>query len=716
MKIRLSAALRVLGFVLGGLFALVAALALVVWIGFDANGTTTMLTHHFKERYQRTLLLHEPPQLRMWPHPVLLLRHASLSEKGSIDTFVQADSIRLDLSALSLLLRHPKVTGLSFDGVHVTLQCLSSSAWNISSFWDKPLIEASPLPWRLKPQRIIVRDLTVQVVTAQEDKPFELSIPSLDLAGLNSGKPGTLDALARFSVAGTDTRLQARSHFLVEESLKAGSLADIRLELEGVDGLMKGGKAELTEAGLHWSDFGKSIGLGSIALKTHGVVAKQRFNLDVAAQDLDWKDGQPQGRGVSLTALLQGEQGSTRMHLSLPRLLAGHEGFATQNALLSWKVLYGSRASEGTLKGNLVADIFAERYFLNAFQASGSVHHPCLKDDTVPVNLTGSLGWSREDGLQGSLQAVSGKNQLQLQPELRTLWPLSGQLNIRGGVADIDALLVSPPGRSDWQSALMGWPGQTDLRGQIQMGRLKVDGVLLEDLTLPYSISERGFRAPVYSARLAQGSIHGVFESDAESREIRSSGEFRDIDTDQLHGDSGLEMLFHGKASGSFRLSTVLAPDARPLQKLEGAVRWSMPEARLQGIDLMHSLHAMQHSVLAQQEAVRIPVAGENTRLGRVSSRFVFADGMIQAENVQTRNEWLALAGTGRVGLLDSGIELELRAALLPGMARTAARDLTKLKLHPLKLQLMGTRLHPTVRYIPESVKKPAQRAVEIKQ
>lgn len=712
MKIRLSAALRVLGFVLGGLFALVAALALVIWIGFDAEGTTTMLTHHFKERYQRTLLLREAPQLRIWPRPSLLLRHASLSEKGSIDSFIEVDRIRLDLSALSLVLRQPSVTRLNFDGVHMNLRRLPSSEWNISGFWDEPLIEPSPLPWSLKPDRIIVHGLALQVVGAQEDKPIRMTVPSLEFSDLNSRGPGIVHFLGRFQAEGTDVTVQGQSRFVVGKRLEAGSLKDIRLNLKSTGGQVKDGVAELENASLNWSDSGKSGQFGPVSLKAHGILAGQTFQMALSSQELGWKNWQLLGNKVSVAATLEDTRGKTSLKLSLPQLQGVQNGFETRNFSVSWEARHGERGSEGTLSGRLGADILAEHYVLDTVQASVQMHHPVFRNGLLPVNAMGGFRWSRADGLQGNLQAVSGENEVQLQPDLRTLWPLAGQLNFRGKGVDVDALLASPLLRSDWHSLLMGWPAQTDLQGQIQLNRLRLGGVLLNDLTLPYAVRDIGVRIPVFSASVAGGRIRGEFESVVAQQQIQSSGEFSGIEVDRMFGDAGVSMPLSGKATGSFRLSTLVSPTADPLRQLEGAVRWSMPEARWQGVDLMRSLHALNRSILAREPAVHRPVQGEHTRLGRASSRFVFAGGMIQAENVQTHNEWLTLTGSGRIGLINDGLELNVHAALLPGVAKTAARDLVKLRSRPVKLLLKGSSLHPEVRYEPESGKEPAQRAV----
>ncbi|MBK9395347.1 MAG: hypothetical protein IPN40_16350 [Uliginosibacterium sp.] len=61
MSLRIATLTRVLGFLLGGFFAVSLAVLLFIWVSFDSSRVSTTLSQYFRDQYQRSLRIGEAP-------------------------------------------------------------------------------------------------------------------------------------------------------------------------------------------------------------------------------------------------------------------------------------------------------------------------------------------------------------------------------------------------------------------------------------------------------------------------------------------------------------------------------------------------------------------------------------------------------------------------------------------------------------------------------
>lgn len=703
MKIRLAAALRVLGFVLGGVFAVVAALALMVWISFDADSTTNMLVHHFKERYQRVLSMEAPPQLRMWPRPVLVLHGVSLSEKGGDESFARAGQVRLTLSPLGLVLRHPEVTRVRFDDLELTLRRTRTTAWNTASFFDEPVIEASPLPWQLKPDQIIVHGGILHLDDAREDIRADWKDVTLTTSDLVSKGPGHLAMQGQWQAAAgeVDMHFALDTRFVLGEHFEAGSLESVRLILEGNDRKLKGTSARLESANLNWSDAGTTGQIGQTFIKLQGAWGRQNVDVIASARQLGWKDWQLEGNQIENETILREVGGQTRLKLALPTLTGKSGGFNADEVTASWQAQYSDRGSEGKLVAKLGADVRSGVYALDAIRLEAKLKHPHLQEAGVPLTVEGKASLSVAGNSDAHLQAAFGRDKVQINAVLAQTWPPQGQLDVDAERMNLDALLARSSSTTSFLPELLAALNDVSLKGRMHFGEIRKSGVQIENLVLPFDIRDAVVDAKGISLNVYGGQVSGDLNAHIGSGNVEATGEFRDVSLDRLVHDAAVPVLLTGRAGGSYHLATRVAQDVDPLAALSGALRWSVSGAGLRGVDLVRSLHAFRPAIEAGKQSARTPADNEVTELGIASSRFVFADGMIQAESLQTRNSWLALSGSGSVSLLHDELDFNLQASLQPGILTSVAKDLAPLRAHPLGLRLKGGRLHPDIRYEP---------------
>lgn len=704
MKIRLTVALRVLGFVLGGMATVLAALTLLVWIGFDADRTTAELTRHFKTRYQRTLVLGGEPQLHIWPHPALTLRDVSLSEAGRAGDFAKVGQVRVDLATMPLLFRQFEVRGISASGVDLAVRRSRTGEWNFADFLAAPPANAPWLSWQVNPRELHVRDVRVRYEDAA-GRQIDWQKVAFNVVGLNAGSPASLDWQGQWGEAATHTefRFAGSARFEADEHLVRGSLHDLDLALEGSGGGLTGATAKVGSAALEWSDQGAAGRFERLDIKVQGAAGQRAMSAVASAQSLGWQGMQLRGTQIEVQETLRAGGSQTRFRTSAPELAEMPNGFSVADLGVSLEYRDGSdKAVNGKFAARLEADVRGGGYALSGIKAAMTARHPRLHAPQVQIGLSGRAGWKADGTADCALDWLLGKDHVQLSAQLKKLWPANGRVDVSARTLDLDALLASASDKPSGREALA--LESLAVNGRVAIGSLHAGGVQIANLQLPYRVEEGDLDAEGVSADLYGGKITGSVSVESDTGKAVASGDFHDIAFDRLVRDASLKIPLGGRASGSYRLSADLKGDADPLASLAGAVRWTMADASLRGVDLVRSLHALRPAIEAGKQSARTPGEAESTDLGVASSRFVFADGMMRTDGFQTHNGWLTLSGAGSASLVRDEMDFNLIASLLPGIGSSPAKDLAGLRGKPLHLRLKGVRLHPDVRFEPVAV------------
>ncbi|MBS1208258.1 MAG: hypothetical protein H6R19_656 [Proteobacteria bacterium] len=706
MKIRLAVVLRVLGFLLGGLVAVVAALALLVWVSFDAEQTATTLTQHFKDRYQRTLVLGADPQLRIWPRPALLLRQASLTEAGRPETFASAELVRLDLAPLPLLLRHPEVKRIRITGLDAHLSRTRSGEWNLANLLAAPAADAPELPWPVHPDSIQLLESTLHIDDARNELKFEWRDFSVKAADLNQNTPGELDWQGQWvdPAHDSDFHFKGRTHYTLGDRLEAGSLDNLNLQLEGNSSGLQGASAQIVGTRLNWADSGAKGLVDSLSIKLQGASGPQAVSLQASIPRLGWQSSRLQGEKLDAQLTLRAVGAQTDLKLALPQLLETPNGFSSPLLNFSWQHQNGTeRGSQGKLTGTLEADVQNSTLRLGKIQGDIAVQHPRLHTPTARMALSGQLQWRANGGTDALLDGYLGEDKLHLQAQLQQLWPLNGRFELGANHLDVDRLLAET--RPGAKQPPLGLPdlGKHTLTGKLKLGDLRIAGLHVTSLQTPLTVDKGKLSATGFVAMLYGGQLGGDFSAESSSGRISLQGDGKDLAFERLALEGGLPIPLSGRLSGSYKFSTQLAAGQSPLAALNGAVRWTLANSAIRGVDLVRSLREFRPAIEAGKQSARTPTEAETTELGTTSSRFVFADGKLQAENFQSRNSWLSLNGSGSASLLQDELDFHLSASLLPGITSMSAKDLVSLRGKPLTLRLKGPRLRPDVRYEPGS-------------
>lgn len=699
MKIRLASVIRILGFLLGGLVAISAALTLYVWISFDATAASDLLSRHIQTQYKRTLMMTGAPQLVVWPRPAIRLNKVSLKDGGRRESFASATELHVELAILPLLKNHFEITGLHASGVQLQLRQLPTGEWNLSDLLDAHDLSA-PQGWSSQLRRIVIDAASVQIQALGRKGPLNLEGFDFSARLPDRGRPGKARWEGRLSDAQSETGGHFNGGTIISaiDGLRAMRLQGFSMEMDGDSHGLKGATVSLAARNLDWSDVASNGELDQLRLRVRGAHGERAIDFSTTWPHFVW-----QGRALSGTALdarleirTISERNETR--LAIPTLTAEDpNGASTRGAQLFWLHDAGNgRRSSLQLEADAALNLLAGTLDASRLEGRLALEHPGLHQGSATAGLNGSFHW-KPDGVTLQAQLAEGADALTLDTRLEPELPLKGRFTLESASLDLDRFLSTKPGKPPLS---LPWllPANATLDGQLKLAALRVGGVPVSSLQGQLKLDGDKLLADGLQARVHDGLISFTsLGANTANHQFSCAGEFKGLPLGAIALESGLPVPLGGKADGSFKLDGRLQPGHALAPTLDGAIRWSLSQASLRGVDIARGLHEMQASVLAGRMSARSPKPDELTDLGHASSRFVFASGVMTAENLQARSGWMTLSGSGQADLKRGDVDFRLAATLLPG----APKDLAPLRGKPLPLRIKGPAMQPDLRYEP---------------
>lgn len=697
MKIRLVSAVQIAGFLLGGLVAVAGALALYVWVSFDADEAADVLSRYFQDNYRRALILGAPPELQVWPRPALLLHELSLAEPERNESFASIGELRIELAALPLIRRRFELQGLRIDDLTLNLRQHPTGEWNATDLLE-PASAGLPADWTLKLDRLTLRDARVSIREIGRSEAAQISELELvaELPGVGTDGRAHWRGHLQDKASATELDFQGHTGLRLNDALRAAHLQALELEASGDGHGLRGATLQLKAGGLDWSALGERGELGGLEFRLRGARGTQSVDLGVSLPRLGWEKRALTGSKLSASLDLRTVDSHSELKLVAPELqAAAPNGSRGRDIRFEWR----HQAGEGrslTLQAGFEArlDLLADSFEASGLRGELLLTHPRLHEGKTRLALAGGFGW-KDERLNLDTLASSDADQLRISAQLKKLIPLEGSFRLDSAGLDLDRFFASP---ADAQAGL-GWPLPEDatLDGQLELARLKFGGLPIERLRGPLRVHDKALDSPALSATIHGGELLASLAFNRSNYQLATEGSFRALPVGRIALDTGLPVPLAGDAEGSFRLGMTLKPGQAVAPTLDGALRWSLAGASLRGIDLAAGLRELEPAISSGHMSARSPRGDEATELGSATSRFVFASGLLRTEQIQSTSKWLKLGGSGQADLRQGEIDFRLLAAVQPG----AAKELAALGKKPLPLRIKGAAMHPDLRFEP---------------
>ena len=715
MSHRIATFMRLLGFVLGGGFAVSVAVFFFVWASFDANHASQELTQYFSNQYQRRLSLGAPPSLHFRPFPVLELHLVNLSEPSEQVPFASADSVVAGLQLMPLLLRKMVVQRLEIRQPSLNLVRDKNGAWNAEDL----LAEGAglqDLPWRMELDSLEIVGGRLSLDDQQAAHRASLEDFMLRTGPLRDASSGAFDLRANLALAdGKAERLSLRGggRYFLQEALVVGRLDRLSFNLKGDYRDIRNVLGTIEIAGLDWQEAGNLLNASDARGRLQGVKDKMPWELAFELPLLSRDGASLQGRNWKASLVSRGATSETRAELGLPYPVATGGGFIADGAYFKLDRHLDKQVLTLDLGGRLGVDFrHAE---LNLADLNGRlemVAHPTLKQAKTSLALRGKVVWHGEasstERLEAGLSLGSGKESLNLSSSLQEFWPPKGRLDLNSPHLDLDALFKAEVLGKGLVDALPEL-GAASLRGRLELAQLRFGGVRLGRLNSTFNLEGDRLEFSNVEALLYGGKLGGALSLEEKTRELGFKGEFEGLALETLAKDVGLRLPLAGELGGSFALRTSLAAGQSSVDGLQGAIRWKLQNGALLGVDLGRGLRELKSAVSQGRAGVRKSRMGESTPLKRAASRFVFDKGSMSAESLEAANDWLSLSSRGSVDLIKREMDFSLGLRLLPGVSRSAFSELKALGGKPIPVRLAGAMNCPELRHDPmaTNVSKP---------
>ena len=488
------------------------------------------------------------------------------------------------------------------------------------------------------------------------------------------------------------------------------------------------GGFELTDAALVWDDrrAGSRHEIRGLSLTTGRIEAGKRFALELGAQ-LASSSPQLQGQ-LRLVGQASADLAAQRYQLAGMRLELGADGggvpggkasialgaelsadLAAGTAKLDALQLaaYGLRltgdlvildlAKRPQLEGDIELDEFSPRELAKAL----GVALPPSADPAVlsRARLKGFLRASAEQaeftGFAMQLDATRLVGNLGvpnfIQPAL--------SFDLAVDAIDLDRYLApkdapAPPAAAPAASdapAQPAIPEKLRVRGEIQIGKLKLAGLEATDIRLPLSVEGgRAMLRPV--AKLYEGSYRGNIGVDGRGKALGLSVDevLSGVQIGPLLRDfSGKPEQLTGKAELSARLMSSGLDGAGLMRNLNGSVALRLADGALKGVNLA-AIMRQAEALLTSKPAP--PQDGPNqTDFSDLAATLTLTDGVARNDDLLLRSPLLRVSGAGSADLAAERIDYLVRASLVGTLTGQGGKSLDKVRGVTVPVRVRGS-------------------------
>jgi AsmA protein len=686
-------ALKIAGYVLGAVLALVVLLMVGVVLFVDPNDYRADIERIVERETGRQLTLGGELKLSVFPWLALQTGPASLSDAPGFgdEPFVSLQNARVSVRVLPLLRGSVQVGNVSLTGARIRLLTDSQGRDNWADLGKKDAAEApaataqgpAQLPTiagleikdaavvldnRQTNSRRVIRDFNLETGRLQSGEPFDLKL------GLIFDQDASLSV--KVHVATTVTAdLESNAHRLAKPEIdvtisgpgypaegvpvriRADSLStDIGRKIHRLDGF------DLTTA---WKGDGLPAGGVPVALKAKELTA------NLAAQTLELTDLQAEVAGARLSGALKGEE-----ILDAPRI--GGPLRLEPVSLREWLPKLGvavpkTRDAEVLKRLSFASNVAATR-------TSAELQDVNLQFDETTAK--GSLG----------IADFASK-------------ALRFDLNVDR--IDADRYLPPPvdapvPAKTD-QEPPANIPIEAlrnlNARGQLQVEEAVFANIKFTKLRLGVNARDGKVRFNPSEASMYGGQYRGDIGIDATTDVARISLDehLSGIDFAPLFSDLFESKRVAGKGSANIKLRGSGRNTHDIVKTLAGNLDFAVANGAVEGADLWYEIRRAR--AVLKQEAAPERTGPERTEFSALKGTGVMQNGVLTNNDLDVSLQYLKVTGQGKVDVPNDTLDYQLIAKVLkiPGEGADAAQ-MQELVDASIPVKVTGTLSDPKVR------------------
>lgn len=737
-------AVKIIAAIIGAVVVLIVLAAIILPLVIDPNEYRDQIETAVEDRAGRPMSIEGDLSLSVFPWLGVEIDRVRLGNPEGFgdEPFAAVESAGVSVKLLPLLGRRLEVSTVRLEGLRLNLERLADGRTN----WED-LAEAEPDTVEPAPEDdatftfggvegLRLEDAVVRLRDREADEVVEIVIPSLTTGKLAPGSTFPVEAQALVTLAEQNARLDTRfrGDVTLAEDLSGARAANVTLKVEAAGDPVPGGSAtaELEIPALVFELEQMTGTLESLTLTGTGKAAggrqslrvaspAVRFDLDAPAADFEKLELRVDGEGGGLpdggvTATINAPSLSVDLAaqtLSLPSFAAEAAGVALQGELQGERIVDAPR-----LAGRLSVAEFSPRELLERL---GQDVPPTADGDVLGrASLeTRVVAGSGEMSLTG-LTAVLDDTHLEGEATVGTGEVTRVRAKVEVDEIDLDRYLppeaeeATPAESAEAADAELefDWLQGLDLDASVALGRAKVSGITMTDITARAIARDGVLTVEPLAAALYGGRVQGSARLDARESpatfNVKQS--LQSLDLLPFVSDLADFNQLDGTASFNADLTTSAASTAGLLKGLNGDLDFDVTDGVYKGVNVWWEIQRAW-AIIKRRDVPEKP--SSDTDFRDLKGSAVIRDGVVENDSLQAGLPFLALAGKGRVNLVESALNYRLDATVVrpaEGQASGAAEELAGVTI---PLGLSGSLDAPKVDVdLADIVKRQASQAV----
>lgn len=686
-------AVKITAFVLGGLVALLAAVAAFILATFDANKWKGEIAQLVKEKKERSLKIEGDLSLSLFPAIGVRLGKATLSEHKSEQVFAAVDNARISLQLLPLLSKQVVVDTVALEGVKARVVRFKDGRLNIDDLLAKDDKEPparfdiagvkfvnGELAWRDEKagQDLILSSLNLEtgrLANAASDK-FDLS------ATLVSTKPHLALAL----------KAAGEYRYDLDRKSYGGAKLDVRLtgdlaEMKSLD--MKGTAAALQLTGAN------EIVLDQLQLTAEGKAAGDAFEARLDAPTLALTAEKASGATVNASVKLAGAQRAVDAKIALSGVEGKSQSLQVGELTLDLDARQGETTVKGRLASTLSANLEKQTVELPVFNGELNVANPQMPMKSVRLPLSGGMR-ADIDGQTAALHANTQLDESKIAAKLNLtrFSPLALGFDL-----DIDQLNVDkylPPKSAETGekkaetpldfSALKG----LNASGVVKIGQLQVSNVKAANVRLEIKAADGKLDVAPHSASLYDGSLTGALSVNANNNRIALKQSLANVSINPLMKDALDKDVLEGRGNVALDVTSGGTTVAAMKKGLNGTASVNLKDGAIKGINLAKTFRESKALFSGRKDAVQEAKQTEKTDFSELSASFRIAGGVGRNDDLSMKSPFIRLGGAGDIDIGEDRVEYLAKASVVNTSGGQGGRELDHLKGLTVPVRVSG--------------------------
>lgn len=669
--------LKFVAFLLGGLTAVLAAIAIFLMATFDADRIKSEITRVVKEKKDRNLAIGGAVSLSLWPNVGVRLGNTTLSERGSDKPFAALEGVRIAVAPLPLLSKRLVVDEIQLIGIQASVVRGKDGTFNFDDLFTKDATDAEALRFDIAGVR--VKDGQISFRDEAAGRKIDFSEVNLTTGRLGNAAQGPLAATFRLTgdLPRMAAKVSAAGQYRYDLDQKQYALAGLDFKLQGDIADVQGVDAELSAVRLGLKPESSEVELEKLLLKVKGRRADDSFEIQVEAPRLVATASTATGEAVNVTAKLRGKQHSLDSRMNLAAVRGTAQALSIANSKLELDGRFGEGALIGTVSSPLNLNLKAQSIGLPDLSGQLSIAHPKLAAKSVKLDLKGDAQADLlKPSASGNMRARFDESTVQARWQFPRFAPLSMGFEVDIDRIDLDRYL--PPAAPEDKSAEAGKPADLsiikslDARGTLRIGALKAHNVKATNVKLDLRAAGGRLDFSPLSANLYQGSTSGSVSVDANGNRVAVKQALLGVSVFPLiKAVLAAEVLEgHGNVTLDF---TTRGGNANAMRKgVDGIARFALKDGALRGVDLAKLARQSRAGAAPLASAAGFSEA-ERTEFSTMWASFKIVDGVAHNNDLTLRSPEVSVAGQGSIDLANTAANYIARTSLLPTAKGTQA-------------------------------------------